>query len=618
MSNSRTSVLVPLGQKSKVGTSYVGLSNPTASTALSSTPSPLATPMSSKSIDDLKMLQTPLLPPAPSPTSVSSNLVAKGNLPLVTVPPSTPSPDAVRANHTIKSSLATLNKLPPSPRMPGVGIVSFQQSTTPVLSSSSTTVSALPTLSGAPVLSSVQGSLPQLPLTNQQSVSKLLPSNLGYKNASMDVKSSLLSLQSMPPSPRLSSSTSTINMSGTPESTVNTSSSLATGLSLPALAASVPPSPKASKASVEIQKSLLNLKEMPPSPRMSTPVSGEPISLSSSSTLQKLPEFSGKSAETTTSCSYLPSSEPKLSLTPSETLTAADLGIDSFDEKPVEATLLEFGYVPTDKVITKDEDGLLVCQYLKAVDKSGRTVFVDMDCDGFVSVDPKNMTMVKVSDASVVPYSIKMGAYDCAASDVCGVAFECDGEVCTLKRSNKDLTPSETVFTSASKDGNTFALMPNYPIPYPIVNLSDIKNKPAEVASSIKDSHDRMRRVAFGHVERDTQDLDKSTASLVHEVRKFEEQQKEVSSKLSTTLKEFETMNDRFIRKPPTTDNGKSLQRTVQFNLRKRNDMVLDYLTYSEAVNSRAARIKELAAELKDLNDLAEQLFDGVGNVYQE
>jgi hypothetical protein len=436
-------------------------------------------------------------------------------------------------------------------------------------------------------------------------------------------------------------------MSGAPVSNM-LSGSLASGLSLPAVGGSASPRSTVAKASADIQNSLSNLQVMPPSPRL-----GSALPLSGSPSLQRLPGFSGVPSgkpvsfppeptlsgkpvsfppEPTLSgkpVSFPPEPtlsgkpvsfppEPTLSGKSVDTLLPFDMNREELMEKPVEAILLESGYVPTDKVITKDDNGLLVCQYLKAVDRSGRTVFVDMDCEGFVSVDPSNMTMVKASDASVVPYSIKMGAYDCAASDVCGVAFECDGEVCTLKRSDKDLFPSETVFASARKNGFGYGMMPDYPIPYPIVTLSDIKAKPQEVSSSIRESHDRMRKVAFGHVERDTDKLDKATASLVHEVRKFEEYQKNVSDKLSTTIKEFEAMNDRFIRKPATTDSARALQRTVQYNLRKRNDMVLDYLMYSEAVNSRVARIKELANDLKELNDLAEQIFSGVGNVYKE
>ncbi len=633
MSNTRTSVLVPLAQKSKVGVSSTGIMNPGSNTALSSTPSPLATPMSTQSIDSLKSMQMSSLSPAPSPPRISSNLVGIGTLPIVSVNATTPSPVAVRANQNVKSSLASLSKLPPSPRLSGT--------------TSTSSVSSMPSSVVLPPIAPL--SLTPLPLASTPKANK----------SNADVQKSLSNLQSMPPSPRLESratvapaplytslpaipgssvtmssrplaplstmsatpvsaapvtmsaapvSAAPVTMSATPVSSI-LSASLAPGLSLPAVGGSVPPSPTVAKASVDIQKSLSNLQVMPPSPRLSSslPLSGSP-------SVQRLPGFSGVSSEKPVS--FPP--EPTLSGKSVDTLVPFDMDREELMEKPVEAILLESGYVPTDKVITKDDRGLLVCQYLKAVDRSGRTVFVDMDCEGFVSVEPSNMTMVKASDASVVPYSIKMGAYDCAASDVCGVAFECDGEVCTLKRSDKDLTPTETVFASARKDGSVYGMMPDYPIPYPIVTLSDIKAKPQEVSSSIRESHDRMRKIAFGHVERDIDNLDKATASLVHEVRKFEEYQKNVSDKLSTTMKEFEAMNDRFIRKPATNDNARALQRTVQYNLRKRNDMVLDYLMYSEAVNSRVSRIKQLASEIKELNELAEQIFSGVGNVYQE
>ncbi len=193
------------------------------------------------------------------------------------------------------------------------------------------------------------------------------------------------------------------------------------------------------------------------------------------------------------------------------------LGI--IDGEQVEQTLVKSGYLPLDKILTKDDNGMLMCRYIKAIDSSGRTTFVDMDCDGMVSVEPSNMTMTKVSSASVVPYSVKMGAYECANSDVCGVAFECDNEICTLKRSNEDLTPTETVFAQIKEGKGSLShsyhgMLQNHPIAYPIVSLSDIKNNPEQVACSVRDSHNRMRNIAFGQCARDTRNLNEAAASL--------------------------------------------------------------------------------------------------------
>ena len=289
-------------------------------------------------------------------------------------------------------------------------------------------------------------------------------------------------------------------------------------------------------------------------------------------------------------------------------------------DKGVEQTLTESGYLPVDKILTKDENDNLMCQYIKAVDSTGRSAYVDLDCEGYVAVDPKDMKMVTSSAASVVPYSVKMGTYECAASDVCGVAFECDNEICTLKRTDESLTPIETVFTHGGSEAghHHHGMVGSYPISYPIVTLSDIKEKPEQVACSIRDSHNRMRNVAFGQANKDTTNLVDATKSLNNEINRFNTNQKVVSATLAKTIAQLEDIHNQYKRSPPTSDKERDNLRSVHHNLRKRHDLVVDHLKLAESVNSRVDRIRELTGEVRALNDYAEKLFAGLEGVYQE
>lgn len=289
----------------------------------------------------------------------------------------------------------------------------------------------------------------------------------------------------------------------------------------------------------------------------------------------------------------------------------------------VEQMLTKSGYLPVDKILTKDENNNLMCQYIKAVDPTGRTTFVDLDCEGYVAVDPKDMTMAHSSKASVLPYSTKMGTYECASSDVCGVAFECDNEICTLKRNNESLTPSEAVFTSSRIDERAsghkeHGMLSNQPIAYPIVSLSDIKENPEKVACSIRDSHNRMRNVSFSQANFQTTNLVDATTALNNEVYWFSASQRMNAGKLTTTIEQLETAHETMKRKPPVTDKGRANLRSVRYNLRRRHDLVVDHLKLSEAVNSRINRVRELLGEIKTLNDFGDRLFEGLEYEYQE
>lgn len=563
MSTPRSSVLVPLYQKPSATVSNMGLLNPVVGTSLSSTPSPTATPSFTRSLESLANDKS-------SPT-LSSNLVKSSVLPLIDVgksaPPSPsfknlpPLTSGVPLSSSVKSA-TDLGSLPPSPSSP------------------------LPKLSGLPALSSLGGGS-----TYRMGTPSALPA---LSSPSTD---------KLPPSP------------------VKTSMS---GLNSPFTPNKLPPSPVKAPLSQSAQSSEPKSYES----KSSEPKSSEPFSACSL----------GKSGFSSTS-NGSPISLPKIPLTSvpdsnlkplssSSTKVEDDsLSTASFHdqqgmimEDEVEKSLTESGYLTVDKILTKDENGNLLCQYIKAVDATGRSAFVDLDCEGYVAVDPKDMTMTNSSsvNASVVPYSVKMGTYECVSSDVCGVAFECDNEICTLKRTDQSLTPSETVFTTLKSGNGDKGMLSNTPIAYPIVSLSDLKANPEQVASSIKDSHNRMRNVAFGQANRDTENLVNATKSFNAEIKRFDTNQRLISTSLNKTINELERIHAQYKRSPPASDKERANLRSVQYNLRKRHDLVVDFIKLSESVNDRTDRVKELAGEVKSLNDYAEKLFAGLDGVYQE
>jgi len=365
---------------------------------------------------------------------------------------------------------------------------------------------------------------------------------------------------------------------------------------------------------------LANLRSLPPSPLPLQRQGSSP----SLERLGKFPEMpsTGKLLDIPET-NLKPLSNQPTTIDKSETTMSFHDHRGMIEDSTVEKTLVKSGYLPVDKVLTKDDNGNLMCQYIKAVDATGRTTYVDLDCEGYVAVDPEDVAMTSATKASVVPYSARIGTYECASSDVCGVAFECDNEICTVKRSDGSMTPSETVFTTSSVSQKfpghkEHGMLSNHPISYPIVSLSDIKENPERVACSVRDSHNRMRNAAFGQVNRDTTNLLESSNGLNNEVRRFDAKQKSVASKLTSTIEQLETAHEALKRKPPVTDKARANLRSVRYNLRRRHDLVTDHLKLAEAVNSRLDRIKELLGEVKTLNDYSDRLFEGVEYEYQE
>ena len=317
-----------------------------------------------------------------------------------------------------------------------------------------------------------------------------------------------------------------------------------------------------------------------------------------------------------------PSDEPMVGARRLKSLSVEDHMGPLDSEENVEETLIKSGYVPVDKVLTKDDNGMLMCSYLKAMDATGRGVFVDLDCEGKVDVDPSQMKVSELSDATIVPLSVKMGTYDCAKNDVCGVAFDCgENGICTMSRSDASMEPKEAVFshTKLSPDfegHKEHGMLSNHPVSYPIVSMTAIKKYPKRVECSIKDAHDRMRNVAFGQSLHDTKALVDSSKDLHNEVLRHQANHEFIASGLNKSIADLEGHHENY-RGSDLADDKKTL-RSIHYNLRKRHDMTVDHLRFNEAINSRLERIRELTAEIAVLNDQIERIFKGVDSTLFE
>jgi hypothetical protein len=577
MSNTQ---LLPLDRNLSMGriSKSKPLLNPANGSLLSTTPSPKLSPMAAQtSLSSLGGIKLPSLSPQ-SPLPVSSGLVGLAASPKVGT----------------ERSLSTLGTLPPSPslgRLPSSNEIEAVRSS--------------PRRSPAMVK----------PESPRMSESLLPPSpSLGRLPSSNEI-------EAVRSSPRRSPV-----MVGfeTPRVIGSGLSGVGSGMSGLGMSGTLlPPSPSLGRL-----PSSNEIEAVRSSPRRSPVMKDN--GLKGFPSMDKLSPITLPSIPVAKSLTSVPESNLKPLVTEKTEIKEASPSTASFEnyqgmirENDVETSLVDSGYLPVDKVLTKDDNGNLMCQYVKAIDETGRSVFVDLDCDGYVSVSPKDMVVTEKSQASVIPYSVKMGTYECASSDVCGVAFECDNEICTMTRSNEDLTPSETVFSQTKLPVTTeghkhHGILDSHPIAYPIVSLSDVRANPEEVACSVRDTHNRLRNVSFAQTHKHTSELAQAQKALNTEVGRYCQIQRKTADALQRTIAQLEDIHTQYKKSPPANDEERENLRAVRFNLRKRHDMVVDYLKLSESMHERIGKIEELTSDLQAMNDYAEKLFAGLEGVFKE
>ncbi len=293
-------------------------------------------------------------------------------------------------------------------------------------------------------------------------------------------------------------------------------------------------------------------------------------------------------------------------------------------DQTVEKALLERGFIATEKVLTKDEKGNVVCRFIKARDNLGHALYIELDTTekdgmGYLTVSDNDSMMTVSHDASVIPYSLKVGSFEASSSSLFGVGFECDNQVCVMSRKDNSLEPVETVFSfSRTGTGNDVGVQEKHPIPFPIVKMSEILANPQAVLENIKSSHARMRNIAFNSCMKDVAVMKKNSAELGNEVARFDNIATEVSQVLESTIGSLEEMHDKYVKCGAKTERDLANLKAIRFNLNKRADLQSDFISLCHSMRERAQKIAVLNEEIRDLNNFAESLFTGVKFVFTE
>lgn len=352
------------------------------------------------------------------------------------------------------------------------------------------------------------------------------------------------------------------------------------------------------------------------------------VSSSQKSSLSKLPPLKSSASSVKLEKTEI----PETSETPKtfETLNALKMETIEFSnfqgippQQDIEKSLLDKGFISTEKILTKDDNGHVVCHFIKARDKVGHSFYIELDttCDdgmGFLTVSDNDTILTQTNEASVIPYSLKVGSFEASSNDLYGVGFECDDSVCIMSRKDNSLDPVETVFTRTKNTDNDMGIQNNHPVPFPVVKMTEILVNPSVVQEKISISHNRMRNVAVNSCIKDVEIMKHNLTNLDKEVHRFDEISTKVSNTLSHTIDELETMHQKFEKRGVRNPEEEQKKKSIQFNLNKRHDLFTDHIALCHSMRERSAKIAALVEEIKSLNNFAEALFDNLGKVFVE
>lgn len=281
----------------------------------------------------------------------------------------------------------------------------------------------------------------------------------------------------------------------------------------------------------------------------------------------------------------------------------------------LENELLGLGYITVSKIVIKADDGTKRTQYIKAINKKGQKVFILVDVQGYTTALQTDLTLIETNNVNgnIVPYSLKTGAYNCAGTDVSGIAFECGSDaVCVLVRGVKEITPKESTFVFIEQPGMQVMGQKGSIMTYPIVRLSEIRANADLILCNTDIVTRRLRNKAYVAELEELAVAQQSIGKLNAAYVRFNCMREDNACKLNRTLTQLEQWNDIYMANPPCSDEAKDRYRRLQYNLMQRNEGITTLLRCMKKVADKYQEIDCITREIDEITEYCEKEFINV------
>jgi len=259
-------------------------------------------------------------------------------------------------------------------------------------------------------------------------------------------------------------------------------------------------------------------------------------------------------------------------------------------DEEVEEELIESGYTPVSKIVVS-KNGELEGKYIKALNKYGQYVYVELDTEGILAIDGDIITHTEVKDATEIPL---VDAYKCVEGGVCGVASECEGGVCTLTRTKGSKYPRQTTLVrqERSTDTSTSAMLGDDMIAYPVVRLSEIRANPKNALFAQNEATTLLRDRRNVALDKDLAEMAFLLNTLTAEFNEFQDIREELIRNINSNLTELEKANVTYVVDPPATPDEISEYDFIITELKRENDVVIDILKCADEVAAQRDELR--------------------------
>ena len=252
---------------------------------------------------------------------------------------------------------------------------------------------------------------------------------------------------------------------------------------------------------------------------------------------------------------------------------------DIIEDQELENELISYQYIPLSTIIIKNDNGMFLHKYIKAVNRMGQKVYILIDGDTKKNINP-DLTLIDNKEGNVLPYSLKSGVMKMAGMDTSGVAIECDQNgLCMLtndiNEEDDNLSIIESNFTFKEQP-STGSVVENYGchMSYPVVKLSEIKVNNDIVVEGTNNVTRKLRNSSYTTYLEEMKNVICSVQALEESQNTLLNLFENNALTLNDSLDQLEEWNDYYTTNKPTAECDIKKQNLIIHNMRIRNDYI--------------------------------------------
>ncbi len=232
--------------------------------------------------------------------------------------------------------------------------------------------------------------------------------------------------------------------------------------------------------------------------------------------------------------------------------------------------------------------------------------------DGWVG--NADIIVYETDKPSKIPASVRQGTYQLISSSIYGIAFEADGELCTIVNDGRN-NPQETVFrTMGDDDGTPYGKV----VSYPIFKMGDILTNNRRVSEKITSAIAAIRNRELRSCRHQTENSYQDSIALTKNLERVYDLIETQYTDLARSIRTLEGYQDVYDTMDKSDDSVREKSRAVAINLKKDHEMIINLIKVCSDITEYRDQIRELNEKISNIAKYIEKSSEDINKIYTE